>query len=239
MISEAFSNLDDSVNLRLYIFVYYTYTQPPFTPPDDGTTTPSMPRAPGPSPRPLTPPPFSPAHRRLGARARGGSRPRGLGERSGGWEVRGEGGVARLCVALRLQKAVRPSVRPSLLGASLRSPPPPQGAAGSSLACCRLPAVSPAPAATQPASARPYGRREPLGACPQPRFVLRAAGCNLLGLFVLFVLLFFLSLFNFFFFSASPLPPFPPLVPLCRSLGFPCGFVSSPLAVSERIAVSL
>lgn len=131
------------------------------------------------------------------------------------------------------------SVRPSLLGASLRSPPPPQGAAGSSLACCRLPAVSPAPAATQPASARPYGRREPLGACPQPRFVLRAAGCNLLGLFVLFVLLFFLSLFNFFFFSASPLPPFPPLVPLCRSLGFPCGFVSSPLAVSERIAVSL
>lgn len=110
------------------------------------------------------------------------------------------------------------SVRPSLLGASLRSPPPPQGAAGSSLACCRLPAVSPAPAATQPASARPYGRREPLGACPQPRFVLRAAGCNLLGLFVLFVLLFFLSLFNSFFFffpfPPSPLPPPRAFVPV-------------------------
>lgn len=103
------------------------------------------------------------------------------------------------------------AVGPSPLGASLRSPPPLQGAAGASPACCRFPAVSPASAAAQPASARPYGRRGPLGACPPSP--LCAPGGRLqppwLFCFVSFALLFFLSLFNSF--SFSPPPPPPPL----------------------------
>lgn len=50
IILEVFSNRHDSTNLGLYIFVYYSYTR--LSPPHDGTTTPSMPRAPEALPRP-------------------------------------------------------------------------------------------------------------------------------------------------------------------------------------------
>lgn len=127
---------------------------------------------------------------------------------SGGWEVRAEGGVARLCSALRPRKEGSRSVAARRVAAV---PPPLQGAAGASPACCRFPAVSPASAAAQPASARPYGRRGPLGACPPSP--LCAPGGRLqppwLFCFVSFALLFFLSLFNSF--SFSPPPPPPPL----------------------------
>lgn len=86
--------------------MYITAT-PPLSPPHDGTTTPSMPRAPEALPRPL------PAPRRLGARARGGSRPSRVGERRLGGACRRRRRPAVLCspAAERRQSVRRRSAR--------------------------------------------------------------------------------------------------------------------------------